>query len=262
MTQPPLRCLVVDDEPPARDELAYLLSCLDNVEIVAQASTARAAVRAIAEHAPDLVFLDIRMPGQDGFFVTGELCAMRNPPLVIMATAYDDYAVRAFEENAIDYILKPFTEDRIAKSVDRARSLLRLKGPDAGKSELDRLLAAVRLGQSQACKRVPVEHGGRLLLLTPDEIAYCRAENKRVYVHTHLEQFPAQAGATLESLGERLGTERFFRCHRAFLINLEQVLAASSWDNGRYLLTLKNPDRTEIPVSKANVRELKVRLGL
>ena len=262
MTQTPLRCLVVDDEPPARDELAYLLSCLDNVEIVAQASTARAALQAIAEHAPDLVFLDIHMPGQDGFFVTGELCTMPNPPLVVMATAYDDYAIRAFEENAIDYVLKPFTEDRIAKSVKRARGILQRKGSGAGRFELNRLLAALSLGQPQTCRRVPVEHGGRLLLLAPEEVTYCHAENKRVYVHTVNEVFPAQAASTLDSLAERLGQEHFFRCHRAFLVNLEHVHAVSSWDNGRYLLTLNNPDHAEIPVSKANVRELKVRLGL
>ncbi len=262
MMPAPLRCLVVDDEPPARDELAYLLSCLDNVEIVALASTARAALQAIAEHAPDLVFLDIHLPGQDGFFVTGELCAMPNPPLVVMATAYDDYAIRAFDENAIDYVLKPFTEDRIAKSVERARSLLQRKGPGAGKDAVDRLLAALSLGRSQSCKRIPVEHSGRLLLLDPEEILYCRAENKRVYVHTYKEFFPAQAGSTLESLGERLSPELFFRCHRAFLVNLAHVQAVTSWENGRYLLTIKNPEQTEIPVSKANARELKARIGL
>jgi len=262
MNPPLLRCLIVDDEPPARDELAYLLSCLDDLDVVAMASTAQAGLQAIAEYAPDLVFLDIHMPGHDGFFVTGELAAMAKPPLVVMATAYDDYAVRAFEENAIDYVLKPFSEERIAKSVERARNLLRADGDGAGKTEMKRLLAALDLSQSRVGKRVPVEHGGRLLLLAPEEIVFCRAESKRVYVHAQRAYFPALAGNTLESLLERLGPNRCFRCHRAFLVNLDHIRSVTPWDNGRYLLVMDDAEQTEIPVSRAKARELKGRLGL
>ena len=265
----PLRCLVVDDEPPARDELAYILSTIEGVEVVALASTANAALEVIAREPVDLVFLDIQMPGQDGFHVTSRLAAMESPPLVVMATAHDQHAVRAFEECAMDYILKPFSEDRVFRSVERARALRNALPADhaqAPASQLRRLAAILDMATAQGAVRVPVEHGGRLLLLRPEELVLCRAHKKRVIVHTHSEQFTAQAGCTLDNLQERLrdpmGRHLFFRPHRGHLINLAHVREISPWENGRYVLVMDDAEHTEVVASRANARELKALLGL
>lgn len=267
-TPRPIRCLVVDDEPPARDELAYILSNIDDVEVIALASTAKAALQVIHEQSPDVVFLDINMPGQDGFFVTGQLAAMASPPLVVMATAHDFHAVRAFEECAVDYVLKPFSDERIAQSVERARALLRQTQKTHAASlreELTRIAASFGgSGGTCACAtlRVPVEHQGRLLLLKPEEVVLCSAGQKRVVVHTQTANYQAQCGATLDSLETRLQGISFFRAHRGKLVNLEHVREISTWENGRYLMVMDDEEHSEVPVSRAKARELKARLGL
>ncbi|WP_147819387.1 LytR/AlgR family response regulator transcription factor [Salidesulfovibrio onnuriiensis] len=253
-----IRTILVDDEPPARDELAYLLSSHADVEIVATAGNAAEAVKAIRRHEPDLVFLDIQMPGRNGFHVLGDVMGMEHPPLVIFATAYDEYAIRAFEENAVDYILKPVAENRLATSLDRARARLREDSPkerdDTGEA-LRKLLAGV--GIKKGITRISVEHSGRNVLLSPREVVYFNYENRRVHAGTRDGLFPCAADLTLDRLEERLDGFAFFRANRSQLVNLAQVRTYAPWFNGKYVLTMADARETEITVSKSRVRDFK-----
>lgn len=253
-----IRTILVDDEPPARDELSYLLSAHADVKVVAVAANAAEAVAAIRSHKPDLVFLDIQMPGRNGFHVLSEVMDMDRPPLVVFATAYDEYAIRAFEENAVDYILKPVAEDRLGTSLDRARALLRDGGggrqADAGEA-LEKLLAGV--GIKRGITRISVEHSGRNVLLNPREVVYFTYENRRVHAGTRDGVFPCASDLTLDRLEERLDGFAFFRANRSQLVNLSQVRTYAPWFNGRYVLTLSDARETEITVSKSRVRDFR-----
>jgi len=256
-----IRCIIVDDEPPALDELAYILSKIDDVEVVASAGSASKALQAIKAHQPDVVFLDVQMQGRDGFYVLEEVSAYPRPPFIIFATAYDQYAIRAFEENAVDYVLKPFSEARIRKSLSRVRQIY--ENRDSGMVGRELRLLTDYLGQERdTINKVPVDHGGRILLLDTTEILFCKADEKKVTVHTKNAYFPIHALSSLDELGERLQSFPFFRSHRAYLVNLSHVREIVPLINGRYLLVMQDNDSTEIPLSRSRVRDFKDRLGL
>jgi len=256
-----LRCIIVDDEPPAVDELAYILSEMDEVEVVATAGSASKAIQAIKAHEPDVVFLDIHMPGHDGFSVVEEISSSLRIPFIIFVTAYDQYAVRAFEANATDYVLKPFSEARIRESISRVR--LRGDTEEARLTDLElRTIADYMTRGHEAITKVPVDKGGRILLLDTAEIVFCRSDEKQVSVHTKDTHFPVHALSSLDALEERLRTRPFFRSHRSYLVNLSHVREIVPLINGRYLIVMEDNVSTEIPLSRARVKEFKEKLGL
>lgn len=265
-----IRAVLVDDEPPALDELAFLLSAFDDIEVVARAASAREAVAAIREHAPDVVFLDIEMPGGNGFDVVAEV--LDAPPLFVFATAFDQYAIRAFEENATDYILKPATRERLAKSLARVREALAAQGgttdhehgaaapqPDV-RDELQKLLSA--MGATPHFTRVAVEREGRIALLRPEEIAFIATEDRRTMAHTARGALPCHGSPTMDALEERLAAHGFFRTNRGALINLARVREFSPWFNGKYNCVMDDADGSEVTVSRGRVPAFKERLGL
>lgn len=254
-----IRCMIVDDEPPAREYLRSLLGSHPDVEVVDSVGAAGQAVAAARAREHDLVFLDIQLPGGNGFEVLAELCALPRPPLVVFATAYDSYAIQAFEANAVDYLLKPFSEERLAKSLDRVRQELAV-GRETLPPGLTRLLCEV--GLTRRLARVAVEHGGRILLLDPGEIAFCLADDKRVLAHTAAAAYPCQACVTLDRLEAKLEGQSFFRANRAALVNLACIRECSPWMNGKYLLVMADAAGTEITVSRSRVREFKEKLDL
>lgn len=259
-----IRCIVIDDEPPARDELTYLLTRIDDVSVVAEASSAAQAIEAIEEHEPDLVFLDIEMPGGNGFVVVEAILDMEHQPMIIFATAFDQYAIRAFEENAIDYILKPVSEKRLAKGLDRVRNLLSTRDDDAASfpdsGGLTQLLS--RISSASPFTRISVENNGRVMLLQPEEIIFCRAEDKTVWIHVRDDRFVAHGVASLSRLEEKLAPHGFFRSNRSDLVNLARVREFSPWFNGKYNLVMDDVYGSEIAVNKSRVKEFKERLGL
>lgn len=259
-----IRCIIVDDEPPARDEWLYMLSRMEDVEVVATASSATQALEVIYEHEPDLVFLDIEMPGGNGFTVVEQLMDMEDPPFVIFATAFDQYAIRAFEENAIDYILKPLEEQRVRKGLDKVRQrLARESAPDAAEkphSELAQLLE--KIGQRDSFTRISVESRGRVLLLQPQDVYFCRADDKRVWVHTRDDRYLCHGTVNLGKLEERLCAHAFFRANRADLVNLAKVREFAPWFNGKYTIIVDDAVGTEIVVNRSRVKDFKDRLGL
>lgn len=256
-----INCLVVDDEPPAIDELKYILSQLKGIDVVGTASSAGKAILAIRSKQPDLVFLDIKMPGRDGFDVIKACSSFQRVPYFVLATAYDQHAVKAFDASAVDYILKPFQPERVQESVERVRQLLVSKRQNVLCGQLEKIVQHFE-PTSNGLSKITVENKGRLLLLDPDAIVLCRAENKDVWVHTDNKKFKLNGTNSLDKLESKLSNHNFFRTHRGFLVNLAYVKELAPWFNGKYILTIDDHASTDVPVSRRRVKALKTLLGL
>ncbi|MGE4291999.1 MAG: LytR/AlgR family response regulator transcription factor [Desulfovibrio sp.] len=258
-----IRTLLVDDEPPARDELAYLLASFPDLE-VSEAPNASEALKAIRETSPELVFLDIQMPGRDGFHVLREALCLPHPPLFVFVTAFNDYAVRAFEENAVDYLLKPVSRERLQKTVERVRKRLRgRREPGPLQPELAELMRhAVVAPHPGPLTRLTVEAGGRIQLLDASEVTHCERQEKQILVHTRTESFPCHGTGSLDELEERLRGQSFFRANRGTLVNLERVREFSPWTAGKYSLVLDDDAGTEVTLSRSRVKDFKQCLGI
>jgi len=261
-----IRTVIVDDEPPALDELAWLLSRFPDIEVVAKADSGDEAVELIGRMRPDLVFLDIEMPDKNGFQVLRELMVRGRPPLVVFATAFDEHAIRAFEQNTVDYILKPISLERIGKTIERVRDLLARPTDRETSARLESLLAKVGLvpegGAGAGIVRIPVEDEGRNVLLSPDEILLFSHQDRRVVAHTVESVYPCSPELSLDRLEERLAGFNFFRANRAELINLAFVRSYAPWHSGKYIVTMRHREAMEIALSKSRVRDFKAALGI
>jgi len=256
-----LRCVLVDDEPPAIDELAYILSGIRGVEVVGTAPSVTKAIAVIDARKPDLVFLDIQMPGRDGFDVIAHFKGADDAPLFVFVTAYDQHAVKAFDAQAIDYVLKPFSRARVRQSIERARRLIGKSDQPPLDQLIEKVVAKVR-PHREALSKIAVEHRGRIRLLDPEGVVFCQAANKGIRVHVRDADYELNGLASLDELDAKLKAYVFFRVHRSYLVNLAWVKEVIPWFNGRYLVTLNDDAVTEVPVSRARVREFKARLGL
>ncbi|QNI35984.1 LytR/AlgR family response regulator transcription factor [Edaphobacter albus] len=267
-----LTALIIDDEPLARQELQYLLEHAGGVEILAQGTNGIEAVDLIRTHRPDVVFLDVQMPGLDGFGVLKKLLDRKVPlPQVVFATAYNQYAVRAFEVNAVDYLLKPFDRKRVMQTLEKAQERLashaeRSNGnqvsaaPDT-ESKLDALL---RLVEEQAQTPTARQHTGkvivraqnRLLLVDQKEICFAAIDEGTITVVTPTVEGHSNC-RTLEELQDQLDPEAFWRAHRSFLVNIQHIREVVPWFKSSYQLRMDDPKKTEIPVSRAQTKRLK-----
>ncbi len=260
----PMTALIVDDEELSREELKYLLDSGD-VEIVGEGTNGVEAVDLIRTHHPDIVFLDVQMPGLDGFAVLKKLLELGEGdrlPQIIFATAYDQYAVRAFDVNAIDYLLKPFDRDRVMQAVERAR--LRLQevngepAPAPGDLRVETLLKLIE--QHQAPRphsgKIVVQAGSRLLLIDQKDICFASIEEGIISVVT-----PALEGQskcrTLEELIDLLDPKVFWRAHRSYLVNINHIREVVPWFKSTYQLRMDDKKQTEIPVSRAQTKRLR-----
>jgi len=273
-----LSTIIIDDEQLARDELRYLLNQVGGVDVVAEGANGIEAVDLIEEYRPDLLFLDVQMPGLDGFAVikrlmdrNGSVRGKDAPPLpqVVFATAYDQYAVRAFEVNAVDYLLKPFDRARVEQALDRVRGRLAGHGLAAGvdspiESQLDALLRL--LNQPQGAARAPqtgklpakliVQAQSRLLLVDQADICFAAIDEGVIRVAT--QGFEGQSKCrTLEELLEQLDPALFWRAHRGFLVNIDHIREVVPWFKSSYQLRMDDKRQTEIPVSRAQTRRLR-----
>src|ERR1700694_2522082 len=232
------RVLIVDDEALARQRLVTLLGRVPDVEIVAECQNGLEAVAAIRAHQPDLVFLDVQMPELDGFDVITEVGTDKMPP-VIFVTAFDDYAVSAFEFGAFDYLLKPVDHVRFHQTLDRAKKRLRESSLPSVSSQLSALLKYV--GQLDAPKnRIGVKVNGKILFLDPDEIYWIQARDDLARIH--LAEVAYDVREPLSRLEARL-PPRFLRVHRSTIVNTAQVREAQPFDQGDQLLILRNGKR-------------------
>ena len=251
-----LRVLVVDDEPLARARARRMLATLPDVEVVGEAGNVPDALARVAESSPDVVLLDVQLPGEDGFAL---LARLERRPAIVFVTAFDSYAVRAFEENAVDYLLKPFRAERLASAMARARA--ELARPEALSRRLEELLAAVAPGArgSEHLDRFTVRVGLRQLIVKAEDVLWFGAEDKLVFAavegNRHYVNF------TLDELERRLDPRRFARIHRSAIANLDRATALRPGFAGTWRLQLDDPARTELPVSRARARALRARLG-
>lgn len=265
-----MTCIIIDDEQPAREELVYLLSDYDDIRILDQADSASKAISSIKKNQPDFIFLDIHMPGKSGFDVIPEIIKMNCPPLVIFVTAYDQYAVKAFEKNAIDYIMKPFSQNRLEQSLDRVRNLLALKNEDQkNKDQKNKELihknhtALVETAQQiNKIKKISVELNGRLQLINPDDIMFCQYADKKISVYANDEIYTLYGMQTMDQLELHLKAYSFFRSHRNTIINFDYIKEFSPWFHGKYHITMNDQKKTEMIIPRERVRLFKQHLGI
>jgi len=253
----PMRVLIVDDESPARERLKRLLADLEEVELIGEAEDGARAVEMIEGEKPDLVLLDIQMPGLDGF---GVIEALEDPPPVIFVTAYDEYAIRAFEVNALDYLLKPFSRERLEKAIRRAQEAL-TEEQGLGVSPVERF--ATRLGPlleslaAQGCylTRLAVRdyESRRIRVLDVSEIDWIEVEEEQVMAHAGGRVYPIRR--TLAELEARLDPACFFRAHRSAIVNLDRVKEVVPWFKGSHKLRLTTG--AEVELSRAQARALR-----
>ena len=268
--------LIVDDEQLARAELMYLLESVTDIEVVAQGANGIEAVDLIEEHHPDLVFLDVQMPGLDGFAVIQRVIDRHRKrraqdewslPQFVFATAYDQYAVRAFDVNAVDYLLKPFDPNRLEQALQRVRGRIAngsaattSGGESPIESQLDALLRLLKTpqggGRGTQPARVIIEAQSRLLLVDQTEICFAAIDEGVIRVVT--QNFEGHSKCrTLEELLELLDPALFWRAHRGFVVNINHIREVVPWFKSSYQLRMNDKKQTEIPVSRAQTKRLR-----
>ncbi len=252
-----LRAVVVDDEPLAREELCYLLDELAGVEVIAQAGNGPDAVAAVTEHEPDLVFLDVQMPGLTGFEVARRLVAAGPPVSIVFVTAYDQHAIEAFEVNAVDYLLKPVDAARLDTAVQRVRQRRSARPLN---DQLDRIVQLVEQRQGRR-EQLAVKVGERFLLVQADDIIFASMADESITIVTSHISGTCNF-RTLDELQARLDPARFWRVHRSHLVNINKIKEIVPWFSRNYILRMKDAKATEIPVSRSQTRRLREYLKL
>jgi len=257
-----LRAVLVDDEQLARDELGYLLGQLGGIEVIGQAGNGVEALTTIDRLQPDVVFLDVQMPGLTGFEVARRLLDNRAASHIIFVTAYDKHAIEAFEVNAVDYLLKPVDQARLEVAVDRARRRIVTDRPPEGvnNADLERIIQLVAERQSRRA-RLAIKVGERFLLVQAEEIIYASLADEGITVVTS-QHVGTSNYRTLDDLHERLDPTVFWRVHRSHLVNINKIKEIVPWFSRNYILRMKDDKSTEIPVSRTQTRRLREYLKL
>ena len=229
-----MRVLIVDDEPAARRKVVRFLQDHSDVELAGEAASGQEALAKIAQQQPDLVFLDVQMPDMNGFEVVEALAASERVPAIVFATAHDEYAVRAFEVSAVDYLLKPFDRERFARSLERARKSVG-EPSESNQSQLLSLLDAMRPA-GQFARRLLVPSSGGAVFVTASEIVRLEADRNNVLIHSRRGTFTLRS--TLDALERRLDPQQFARVHRSHVVNIDAVKEIHPWFHGDYKIRL------------------------
>ena len=257
----PIRVIVVDDEQLAREELCYQLGRLgDEVEIVAQAGNGPEALSEAERTQPDLIFLDIQMPGLNGFEVARRLLQSPEAPALVFVTAFDQHAVEAFEVNAVDYLLKPVDAARLEQALVRARRRLGLDRPAPLNDQLEQLVKMISNRQVRR-DQVAVKVGERFLLVHAEEIIHASLADESINIVTG-QVTGTSNYRTLDELQARLDPDVFWRVHRSHLVNINKIKEIVPWFSRNYILRMKDAKGTEIPVSRAQTKRLREYLRL
>jgi len=239
MTDAPerIRLLVVDDEPLARDKIRQMARRDPGIEIVGECANGHEALSSVHELRPDLLMLDVQMPELGGFEVLEALKGEPHAPVVIFVTAYDQYAVRAFEYHALDYLLKPFDRERFEAAVEHAKEHLRERAPNGS---VDRRILALleQLHTGRYIERLVVKSGGRVYFLETGEIDWIEAEGNYINVHTGKKSHLLRE--TISNLEAQLDPRRFVRIHRSAIVNICRVQELQPWTHGEYHVILRN----------------------
>ena len=260
--------VIADDEPLARDELTYLLRQCEDIEIVGEATQGTEALEKILALKPDVAFLDIHMPNLDGLTVARKLLEENQNLMIVFATAYDQHAIQAFEVNAVDYLLKPFDEERVLRTVERIRQRVSDSQNDSQDEMLNNSLRELLrkiAGESASAaddqfkapriSKLAVQGEDSIVLIDPKDILFVYRENRDVFIKTSNKAYSTKY--TLQTLEEKLASYSFFHVHRSYLVNLNFAQELIPWFNGAYTLILNDEKRSEVPVSRAYVKALK-----
>jgi DNA-binding LytR/AlgR family response regulator len=245
-----ITCIIIDDEDPARRHMWRLLDAHPDVNIIGEASNGIDAIEALDEQHPDVAFLDIEMPGINAFDLLAQL---RHPPLIVFTTAFDKYAVSAFDANALDYLLKPIQPIRLGQALDKLRATLR-KPRGEYESMQQRKLRSLHAGPPS---KLAARRGPRIVLLSPKEIIYVALESQMVFYHTQVERFVTDR--TLAELEELLEEAGFFRVSRSAIVNLNHARELLPWSSGTWKVKLSN--NVELNVSRDRARSLRSKIG-
>ena len=264
-----INTIIVDDERPARDELAFLLKSFPEVSLIAQGKNGLEALTLVKEHDPDLVFLDVQMPGLDGFGVIQKLAERKlRIPQIIFATAYDHYAVHAFEVSAVDYILKPFDKARIAKAIQRAKKQIEANVPANERLEdlanqLGKESPASASGRPVTAQpmKLLVESQSRLILIDAVDMIFATMDDGTITI-TSKEVEGSSNYRTMDELGAALDPATYWRPHRSYLVNINHIKEVVPWFKSSYVLKMNDKRATEIPVSRAQTKRLRELLKL
>ncbi|WP_126429439.1 LytR/AlgR family response regulator transcription factor [Brevibacillus marinus] len=248
--------MIADDERLAREELWYLLQQEADVVLLPSATNGRELLELVRQYQPEVVFLDIKMPELEGMQVARILAAGDHCPLIVCSTAYEDYAVEAFGLNAVDYLLKPTDPARLKETMNRIRRRLAQQHNLNGEKEAAGTAAAALPAAPVVGKlsKLLLDDGNRLVVIDPDSILYAERDDRLINIYTSQQRFTSKM--TLQQLEQKLAAYPFFRTHRSYLVNLNYVYELIPWFNGAYNVTLKDKQRTQIPVSRSYAKEL------
>ncbi|MDQ3420063.1 MAG: LytTR family DNA-binding domain-containing protein [Acidobacteriota bacterium] len=258
-----LRAVVVDDEQLAREELCYLLGRIGGVQVVGQAADGLEALDVIADQTPDVVMLDIQMPGLTGFEVARRLVENGAELQLVFVTAFDRHAIEAFEINAVDYLLKPVESERLGTAVDRVRRRIQTDRPSARlepSADIGRLLKLIDARQDVR-EQLAIKVSDRFLLVHADEVVHASVEDDLITVVTNSLSGTSNY-RTLDELQARLDPAIFWRVHRSHLVNINKIKEIVPWFSRNYLLKMKDAKGTEIPVSRSQTKRLREYLRL
>ncbi len=256
-----LKTLIVDDEALARADLHYMLKSLPDISTVTECANATEALALMQDDVFDAIFLDIEMPGLNGLKAVKIINQLDSPPKIVFVTAYDEHAVKAFELNAVDYLVKPFNTKRLAQSVQKLQAAISpglLKGRSGEKAGA--VVGGNRESSDLQFKKIPVEKGDGVLLISLSDVRYIVAFDDRVFVNTFEEQYLCRFSLT--ELDTKLGSQGFVRVHRSYVVNLQHVVELQPFFNGTYNLIIADKKKTIVPVSRARVKLLRSLIGV
>ena len=259
-----LRAVVVDDEQLAREELCFQLEQAGGVAIVGQASDGVRALQMVGEIKPDVVFLDIQMPGLTGFEVARRLLLIDAPPNVVFVTAFDQYAIDAFSVNAVDYVLKPVDAKRLEQTLERLRQRAAPQPAQQmplSPEDLERVIEAVQARQGERRDQIAIRVGERFILVQAEEVVHASVVDDAIIVATQ-QMSGTSNHRTLDELQARLDPAVFWRVHRSHLVNITKIKEIVPWFSRNFLLKMKDAKTTEIPVSRAQTKRLREYLQL
>ncbi|WP_096186613.1 LytR/AlgR family response regulator transcription factor [Evansella halocellulosilytica] len=242
-----IKTVIIDDEPYSRDELSFLLEQYDEVDIIGEADSGEKGLELIMRKEPDVAFIDIEMPQMSGMELAQALKNMKKTPIIIFATAYPDYAAKAFRVQALDYILKPFDEENLQETIELVKEKLNWDASSTGKT------------QAPAIGKLAVEDNGRIVYLSPSDITYLFREVRETIICTKDHQYHSRT--PIKEIEEKLKGYPFFRPHKSYLVNLDKIEQLIPWLNGAYQVKMQG-SKEEIPVSRNYVKELRERLEL
>lgn len=243
-----IKALIVDDEMPARNELIFMLEETGKAEVIGEAGDVPSAISLIKAHNADVLFLDINMPGYSGLQLAEVLKTHPNPPAIVFVTAYSNFALKAFDVNAIDYLVKPVESERLLATLEKVEKTMGTKTQTAP------------LEHGAGVTRVTVNKGGKKHFLSSADITYIRARDDYSYLYTDEAKFLSTTSLT--NLLEQLEGYGFYRTHRGFVVNLNRIQSVESQTGGTLKLTLNDPEHTEIPVSRRRVAQLKQEMNI